>query len=572
MVKNKVACVLSTAAMVVGPSILTSATFATSISSPEALHGCLTSTEATSCVLDSDIDMNNSLSSLTIGASKTLDLNGHTLNFDYDDPATPGIYTTDNNVLTVNATNGGVYNASGYGFSAETGGKVIINGGTFNTVDSVLSGNNTFDGWMNFEVNGGTLNPKIGQAIYMPGQGTLKVTGGTLNGGVSMRMGQAEISGGTLINNDTDNNDNTGDNFYSNYTYNNIWFDSALTIMGGTYDETEETTDGNKLSLVVSGDAVIESTHGNAFNIYEFGKYAQNVDVSIEGGKFVSSTGTDIKIHDMTSDTNINSEYRGTGNLVNLNLAVSRGLFTTAPDDTMIADGSETFKTADGIAVANPNELEKENLEYYDEDGDGIYTLEPIKIDYEGDWFEELYDGENAVFIEIYKELLADRKAGFVANEITNIDEYNLTKGGELMKVLNFDIVDRDGVRIEVRDNDLRVYVDLSKEDYDKLAQFDKVYLVYFNEDKIEAERIEGKLMSEEDFYWLEFTTTHLSEYGIVGGADAEVDGGGTAATAPETGAMTAHGASATVAAVATAVVIGLLTSAVSFTYLVRKR
>ena len=51
---------------------------------------------------------------------------------------------------------------------------------------------------MNFTVNGGTLTAKYGPAIYMPGQVNLTITDGTLNGGISLRMGQVDISGGTI--------------------------------------------------------------------------------------------------------------------------------------------------------------------------------------------------------------------------------------------------------------------------------------------------------------------------------------------------------------------------------------
>ena len=52
---------------------------------------------------------------------------------------------------------------------------------------------------MNFTVNGGTLTAKHGPAIYMPGQVNLSITDGVLNGGISLRMGQVSISGGTSM-------------------------------------------------------------------------------------------------------------------------------------------------------------------------------------------------------------------------------------------------------------------------------------------------------------------------------------------------------------------------------------
>ena len=77
------------------------------------------------------------------------------------------------------------------------GGTAVINGGEITSDYAPLSGNNT-TGNMNFIINGGTITAKMGPAIYMPGQGELTITGGTLNGGISLRMGQVNISGGTI--------------------------------------------------------------------------------------------------------------------------------------------------------------------------------------------------------------------------------------------------------------------------------------------------------------------------------------------------------------------------------------
>lgn len=87
--------------------------------------------------------------------------------------------------------------ASGYGVAAYNGATVVVNGGEIISQYAALSGNNTM-GNMNFEVNGGTLTAKYGPAIYMPGQVKLTITGGVLNGGISLRMGQVDISGGTI--------------------------------------------------------------------------------------------------------------------------------------------------------------------------------------------------------------------------------------------------------------------------------------------------------------------------------------------------------------------------------------
>lgn len=100
-------------------------------------------------------------------------------------------------VGTVEIQNGTITSDTDYCTYARDGGTIIVNAGTLTSQDAVLSGNNT-TGNMNFIVNGGTLTARQGPAIYQSGQCNLNITGGTLNGGISLRMGQVNISGGTI--------------------------------------------------------------------------------------------------------------------------------------------------------------------------------------------------------------------------------------------------------------------------------------------------------------------------------------------------------------------------------------
>ena len=159
--------------------------------------------------------------------------------------------------------------------------------------------------------------------------------------------------------------------------------------------------------------------------------------------------------------------------------------------------------------------------------------------------------------------------------EILKIDQ---TLGGEL--VISFDAAlwDRYGEPIEGVDNtSIIIRLSLTREQYDILCDYDNVAVVYFNEDGNEAERLAVELRAEGDIYWAEFKTTHLSTYGIIGiDYEPEENGVVVAETSktitPDTGTMTAAGASASIAAMAAAVTVGMLTSIVSFTYLMRRR
>ena len=170
-----------------------------------------------------------------------------------------------------------------YGIYALNGGSVVVNGGAVNSVYAALTGNNT-TGNMNFTVNGGVLTADQGPAIYMPGQTNLTVTGGTLNGGISLRMGTVKISGGT-INAVTEHIDGP-ENYYIS---GNVWFPDALYVFGGTYTSAS----GNQLDLQITGGTFNCSNGlGSAVAIYDLGKVAQIMTVAISGnaGLYTSSS------------------------------------------------------------------------------------------------------------------------------------------------------------------------------------------------------------------------------------------------------------------------------------------
>ena len=165
-----------------------------------------------------------------------------------------------------------------------------------------------------------------------------------------------------------------------------------------------------------------------------------------------------------------------------------------------------------------------------------------------------------------------------------------LTGGGELIGAFDLDLLDRDAVKIEVNDVDMTVYVDIDEDTYNQLAEYDKIEIVYFDDEGNEAERIDAKLQIQSDeftdpdtgetetwaYYWIEFNTTHLSTYGIVGvngeeAASTSTEGEAEAGS-PNTGTVTVAGASAMSAAIVTSVVMGLLASIVSFAYLIRRK
>lgn len=244
---------------------------------------------------------------IPINRNVNLDLNGKTLTtidcglsvvdgatLTVSDSRTGGKLTSSGTPIRVDGTgskaiinNGTIESTNDYGIYAKNNGAIIVNGGTVTSKDAALSGNNT-TGNMNFEINGGTLTAEQGPAIYMPGQGKLTVTNGTLNGGISLRMGQVNISGGTI------NSIATGiDSPAKYYSFSgNAWLPDALYVFGGTYP-SEDAQYGNSLNLNITGGTFnCLNDQGSAIAIYDLGKLAQTANVTISGGTFTTNSTT----------------------------------------------------------------------------------------------------------------------------------------------------------------------------------------------------------------------------------------------------------------------------------------
>lgn len=221
-----------------------------------------------------------------------------------------------------------------YGISAAHGGKLTINSGTIESEYAALAGNNTA-GDMNFEVNGGTLTSKQSEAIYMPGQVSLVVNDGTLNGGISTRMGQITINGGTI-------NGMTGatDSIANYYHYSgSAWIGDAIYVLAGTYDSSNAAYT-NSCNIKITG-GTINGNNQYGVAVYKIGTgKEQTVNVNIEGGKFSGSKGAIFTISDgFTHSQNSNGKcpsgetthIEANPSKVTTNISVSGGYFTTDP-------------------------------------------------------------------------------------------------------------------------------------------------------------------------------------------------------------------------------------------------
>ena len=259
-----------------------------------------------------------------------------------------GTMTCNNTPIAVNRgtvviENGTITSANDYCTYAKNGGTIIVNGGTLTSQDAVLSGNNT-TGNMNFIVNGGTLTAKRGPAIYQSGQCELTIAGGTLNGGISLRMGQVNISGGT-INAATENLDMPTDTIDGNpgYAYSgNVWFPDALYVIGGTYPNGDA-EHGNSLNLNITGGTFnCTNGKGSAVAIYDLGRVEQTENITISGDAKFATNCTTRDAYQVVGFKDLNVEPingYGKAELVGkISSAISGGYFTSDPHD-YVADG-----------------------------------------------------------------------------------------------------------------------------------------------------------------------------------------------------------------------------------------
>lgn len=225
---------------------------------------------------------------------------------------------------------GSVISEKGFGIACFSGSTVTINGGEVKAVYSGLSGNNTL-GSMNFIINGGVITAQYGPAIYMPGPVSLKMTNGTLNGGISLRMGKVNISGG-IINAATADFDSFGDYYYKSL---NAWLEDALYVWGGTYTSKDEGTT-NILDLNITGGTFNASNKlGSAVAIYDIGKVSQEIKVNISGNAKLLTNSLNRNAYDVLtlSDagvTNIKAGYNNPEFVGKIKTSITGGTFSTS--------------------------------------------------------------------------------------------------------------------------------------------------------------------------------------------------------------------------------------------------
>ena len=370
-------------------------------------------------------------------------------------------------------------NDTQYGFYALNGGTITINGGNHTTGNAVLSGNNT-TGAMSFVVNGGTLTTKYGPAIYMAGPIDLTITKGTINGGISLRMGIVNISGG-VINAATTSLDSPKEYFFYS---GNAWFADALYVYGGTYT-TDIKGQTNKLELNITGGTFnVANGQGSPIAIYDLGKVEQVMNVKVSGAK-------------LTTDATTRTSF-DVINLKDLGL-VNDASETYTCDKTKCNAGGQTSTSTYGV-YSNKHILTTSN---------GTYTLKPnVKAETDGVKFESA-----DAFSTEYTLVVAPKTEKDVKDVTTKLTEaYKDNKkvaGLKLISLHEINIVDGNDEVVPMENGKYTISIPVAKD----LRNFKNYKVIYVNEageiqETIDAKLVDGKVV---------FTTTHLSTYGVIG-------------------------------------------------------
>ena len=439
------------------------------------------------CVLESDVTIDEQI---TLENDLVLDLNGHTITSTFQDAGKGNIGTS--HTLTIKDSQGnGKFDASaaqGYAFYAYDGGTLILESGEIISKYAPFSGNNT-TGDMNFIINGGTLTALDGAAIFMPGQGTLEINDGTLNGGINIRMGQVTINGGTIINNNPKNTDPIED--YYKFP-GNVWLSDAIAVLGGTYTSGNSEY-GNSLNMTING-GTFESKNGNALTIYALGKVEQDLNLTINGGTF---NGKEISVAIETPET---LELKGTESEIAEYSKVNNDV------KVVITDGSYSSNVeslvADGYKVVENN---------------GLYTVQPnlvIATDDEDVTFESDEPISNDYKLVVEKEELANEEAVMesVNEQITTALEETKEEllDSKLVATYDISVKDSNDQVVKLENGNYAISIKVTE---DQVKGYNAFKVVYINDEGEVAEILDAVLANGV----ITFETTHLSTYAIIG-------------------------------------------------------
>ena len=262
----------------------------------------------------------------------------------------------------------GCITSTQYGVSVFEGSTATINGGSITSEYACLSGNNT-KGDMNFIVTGGTLTSTKSEAIYMPGQVTLDISGGVVKGGISARMGQIKISGGEIYGMTTEQ---AKDSIAQYWNYSgSAWIGNAIYVWGGTYTSDNEKY-GNSCNIEITG-GKINGESMSAIAIYNIGNnYDQAINLDISGDPEITG---DVKIIS-GDDTWKDYSAETRAHTITSKVGISGGTFSVRPNAAFLKPGLAVQTEEDGtfsVAPAAPETVYAAKLA--DQSADPVQVL-----------------------------------------------------------------------------------------------------------------------------------------------------------------------------------------------------
>ena len=312
----------------------------------------------------------------------TLDLNGFNLTGDLSEVSGSNaiISINDTTLTIIDSSEGktGKIVSNEYGVYAIYNGKGIIDSITIESADACVSGNNT-TGNMNFDIKGSTLTSSNGEAIYMPAQGILNITDGSvLNGGISARMGQINIDDSTIRGMSSNQKADSFDEYWNHSG--SAWIGDAVYVWGGTYS-SEDATYGNTTNVTITGDSIIDGNAHNALAVYNIAnKYDQEVTFTIEDG--VTITGNIVIDSSHLSETpkNVAIDMDAVSKIVRDDVVY---LFITMADCVKDAGADETIvllANVDCVAGLNGKKVDLNNFTISHTYDEGTVTTAPTLI------------------------------------------------------------------------------------------------------------------------------------------------------------------------------------------------
>jgi hypothetical protein len=491
--------------------------------------------------------------------------------------------------------NGGEISASTWVVTAYNDTEFTMNGGSLNTtgLNSIgVSGNGTsnpengnYGGNAKFNLNGGTINSNA-LGVYAPQVGGKTTLGSelTINAkecGVEVRAGELSVEGATIT---VDAN--------AEYVFNPNGNGStasgvAIAVAQHTTKQAIKATisDGNFTAPVVFGESNPQKNDEEDI---------AKVELAITGGTFNATNGDPI----VSSEDVVKFVSGGTynKNLDSKYIAEGKDAYSLSEDGPWVVDDATEVKLPEEVFVRAGEKIEvglSEIAKKYGTFGSKDQSI--VKVNGSEAMAEKsgktevsfqlhnLSEVDESMDVIVYEEN-DDDAAFYVATVSDEIDEEDLNEevvtkikdlasGGEVVGYyeINAVVMDEDGNQVSglIPETDELVLVTVDMpEGLAEVADgyVRKYYMIrYHNGEvtKIEAFKVGDDKVG---FYNDKFSTFALIY------EDEEEEPAEEEAATPDTGTVTAAGASASVAVLMTAVAVGILTSIVSFAYLIRRK